>query len=83
MKLLAETDPGHGWLRVPIKLLERLNIVDKISRYSYKAAGYAFLEEDCDWSVFHCAMEKYGIEYTIDHKHVNYDSPIREYQPFK
>ena len=62
MKLIATIDPGHGWLRVPVKLLEQLNIVDKISHYSYKCAGYAFLEEDCDWGVFVQAMEKIGNE---------------------
>ena len=83
MKLIAKTDPSHGWLQVPMALLERLNIVDKISEFSYKAAGYAFLEEDCDWTVFHYAMQKHGIEYTVDHIHTDKVSIIRQYQPFK
>jgi len=83
MKLIATIDPGHGWLRVPIKLLQRLNIVDKISHYSYKAAGYAFLEEDCDWGVFSRAMEKNGLQYTVEPQILNEDSIIRQYDSFK
>ena len=70
-------------LRIFKSHFERLNIVDKISEYSYKAAGYAFLEEDCDWTVFHRAMQKHGIQYTVDHIHTDKDSIIRQYQPFK
>jgi len=83
MKLIATIDPGHGWLRVPIKLLERLNIVDKISHYSYKCANYAFLEEDCDWEVFARAMEKNGLQYTVEPQILNEDSIIRQYDSFK
>ena len=83
MKLIATIDPGHGWLRVPIKLLQRLNIVDKISRYSYKAAGYAFLEEDCDWGVFARAMEKNSLQYTVEPQILNEDSIIRQYESFR
>jgi len=83
MKLIATIDPSHGWLRVPIKLLERLNIIDKISHYSYKAAGYAFLEEDCDWGVFANAMEKNGLQYTVEPQILNEDSIIRQYDSFK
>ena len=28
-------DPGHGWLKVPIRYLSVLGIVDKVSKYSY------------------------------------------------
>jgi hypothetical protein len=60
MKLIAKTDPGHGWLQVPMALIERLNIVD-----------------------IHRAMQKHGIQYTVDHIHTDKDSIIRQYQPFK
>ena len=55
-------DPGHGWLRVPLKLLSQLNIADQISHYSYKRGDYAYLEEDCDFTVFHKAMKDIGKE---------------------
>ena len=83
MKLLAKTDPGHGWLQVPIDLLEKLNITDKISGYSYKRGSYAYLEEDCDWTIFSRAMEANGLTYSVECEHSDQDSSIRQYQPFK
>jgi hypothetical protein len=52
MELIFLSDPGHGWLRVPIKLLEDWNIDILITEYSYRTKEFAFLEEDCDASVF-------------------------------
>ena len=83
MKLLAKTDPGHGWLQVPINLLEKLNITDKISEYSYKRCSYAYLEEDCEGKRGCRAMEANGLTYSVGCEHSDQDSPIRQYQPFK
>jgi len=52
MELTFLSDPGHGWLRVPMKLLEDWNIDILITEYSYRTKEFAFLEEDCDASVF-------------------------------
>jgi hypothetical protein len=49
-KYLFISDPGHGWLRVPLK--EILPIQDKISKCSYMNSKFAYLEEDCDMSIF-------------------------------
>lgn len=48
------SDPGHGWLAVPIAELQALGIADKITRYSYRSPDglVAYLEEDCDLSTF-------------------------------
>jgi hypothetical protein len=46
------SDPGHGWLEVPIAEINRLKISGKISNYSYKNGEMAYLEEDCDASLF-------------------------------
>lgn len=46
------SDAGHAWLKVPVKLLIDLDIADQISAYSYYRAGFAYLEEDCDFSRF-------------------------------
>ena len=35
LSLQFYSDPGHGWLKTPIKLLEQLEIADQISPYSY------------------------------------------------
>jgi hypothetical protein len=53
-KYVFTSDPGHGWLRVPMAELVEMGIADKISQYSYISANrrFAYLEEDCDLSVF-------------------------------
>jgi len=38
-------DPGHGWLRVPIKRLKELGIENEISHCSHRKGRYAYLEE--------------------------------------
>ena len=52
------SDPGHGWLEVPIEELLDLGIWDKISGYSYQKGGMAYLEEDCDAPLFIDAWQK-------------------------
>jgi len=52
------TDPGHGWLEVPISELIELDIERRISCYSYVNKDTAYLEEDCDAGVFIKAYEK-------------------------
>lgn len=54
------SDPGHGWLRVPIMTLVRLEIAGKISPYSYWRKGHAYLEEDCDASLLIKALQDKG-----------------------
>lgn len=52
------TDPGHGWLAVPIEQIQELGIAGSISGYSYLGSshkgydGFALLEEDCDAGVY-------------------------------
>jgi hypothetical protein len=46
------TDPGHGWISVPLEDIKKLGIADKISSYSYMTQTTAYLEEDCDASIF-------------------------------
>ena len=55
------TDPGHGWLRVETLELHVLGVAGDISGYSYlhPSGKYAYLEEDCDATVF---IEAYGRE---------------------
>lgn len=49
-------DPSHGWVKVPIKLLAELNLLDSISPYSYIRKNFAYLEEDSDYAKFHTAF---------------------------
>lgn len=53
------SDPGHGWLEVPIEHLKQLDIADKISNFSYRKGDMAYLEEDQDASEFIKAYEEY------------------------
>lgn len=42
------SDPGHGWLRVPLEQIVELGIKDDVSPFSYMDETYAYLEEDQD-----------------------------------
>ena len=44
------SDPGHGWLEVPLTELQRICPVK--SQFSYKNGVFAYLEEDCDMPKF-------------------------------
>ena len=46
------TDPGHGWVSVPLEDIKRLGITDNISAYSYMTDKRVYLEEDCDAGLF-------------------------------
>ena len=82
MKLTFYSDPGHGWLEVPVQLLADLGIKDKVSRYSYRKGEKAYLEEDCDCSLFMQAMKNIGL--TVEFRDVveNESSFIRRLQKF-
>ena len=59
-KLTFHFDAGHAWLEVDAAELERLGVADKISKYSYRRGGRAYLEEDCDAGVYITAAAKAG-----------------------
>lgn len=80
MKFIYFTDPGHGWLKVPRKLLEDLGIADQISHYSYQRGDYVYLEEDMDYTRF---FNAYGMtESQVIERHTNRRSRIRSYRPY-
>ena len=51
-KLTFHYDAGHGWLEVDASELERMGIAGRISGYSYRRGGKAYLEEDVDAGVY-------------------------------
>ena len=58
------SDPGHGWLEVPLTdtLLSGL----QISTFSYiSKTGFAYLEEDCDMTRYMDAADRAGVTVTI------------------
>ncbi len=46
------SDPGHGWLCIPLADIATLGIEEDISPYSFINGRFAYLEEDCDYTVF-------------------------------
>jgi len=57
------SDPGHGWVKVPKAILSDLMIAEKISRYSYQRDAFAYLEEDCDLTIFFNAYrDRFGTD---------------------
>jgi hypothetical protein len=75
-------DPSHGWVEVPIAELRRLNVADKISRYSHRNGHLAYLEEDCDFSVWMEAKKAAGEEYNIVEHNTNNDSIVRSFKGY-
>jgi hypothetical protein len=51
-KFNSHSDAGHGWLAVKLDMLEKLDLIDKISKFSYIKGKTVYLEEDCDASLF-------------------------------
>jgi hypothetical protein len=82
MRLNFYEDPGHGWLAVPLPLLDKLGIIDQISTYSYMRGMLAHLEEDCDYALFARAMNDAGRFFTVKHHHTDNRSRIRTYCHF-
>jgi hypothetical protein len=77
-------DPGHGWVEVTLKELRELNIADKITRYSYWKKGVAFLEEDCDASVFFDAyVDKHKENPKFERVYHNYEAPCRNFESYR
>mgnify|MGYP003143014551 CR=1 FL=1 len=76
------TDPGHGWLQVPRRMLTELGIDGDVTSFSYEGGDYVYLEEDCDAGTFVRAyQDKHGKrpEFVEIHKEV---TPIRNYQQY-
>jgi hypothetical protein len=74
------SDPAHGWLEVEIDELVRLGLVNKISHFSYINGEKAYLEEDCDASLF--CKTKAALGEPIEFNEINSahsDSFIRNY----
>jgi len=82
--IIIYTDPSHGWAKVSLKELSRLNIIDKISSYSYihKNGLNAYLEEDCDLSTYLKALDDKGIKFKFIEKHTDKSSKIRSYNRY-
>ncbi len=77
--LVFHTDPGHGWLEVPVKEVRNSGV--PISQCSYIKGDKAYLEEDCDAHAYLNYLDEQNIAYTISRDvHVNHSHPIRNYK---
>lgn len=74
------TDPGHGWLEVPVGDVLALDLTPGMfSPYSYRKGSFLFLEEDCDAELF---MVAYAAKHGAYPRYVKRDtnnSAIRTY----
>ena len=77
------SDPGHGWLEVPVSELVRLGIATQISRYSYKKGAMAYLEEDSDAGVYLGALEAAGEPRPALDEVYQERTPIRGYASYR
>lgn len=77
-------DPGHAWARVPRGLLSTLGIEQRVTPYSYQRGQYAYLEEDCDLSLFIQAYRQHtGRDPAFRESHTDKYSKIRGYASYK
>lgn len=77
-------DAGHGWLKVPKDLLQKLGIEKEITPYSYVKGNDVYLEEDVDASIFFNAYEDiYGQKPKITEYYDGDESIIRDYRPYR
>jgi hypothetical protein len=76
------TDPGHGWLEVPVAKIFQFGIQDQISGYSYRNGDTAYLEEDCDANLFIQSLKSFGGEFNYREKSSNAESFIRNMPRF-
>ena len=90
-KRVKYDDPGHGWMKVSIKDLELLGILDKITGFSYQRGENVYLEEDADVSTFFNAVagedDPDGLCEVLRNnttvKHTNNTSRIRGYSKYE
>lgn len=76
------TDPGHGWLAVRKSELIALDVLERITPYSYMKGDTVYLEEDCDAATFMQAyQEKVGKELLYRSSYQE-KTPIRYYENF-
>ncbi len=73
------SDAGHGWLAVKVAELYRLGIEYKISQFSYIKGKTAYLEEDCDLSLFLRTKKERGETVEIVEGKPQKYSPVRSY----
>lgn len=72
-------DQSHGWLEVPLSLVRKLGIQNKISKYSYFSSlkNMVYLEEDLDAQLFAEAMKEKDLDFSVMNTIYEINSRIR------
>jgi len=77
------SDPSHSYLKVPVRLAEKLNFTNKISEYSFFNEEYIWLEEDVDMALFFNALDERALpEPLIFSETLDHQAPFRLYPRF-
>ena len=83
MKVKFYSDPGHGWAAVKRTTLVKLNIINRITPYSYQKGHTVYLEEDCDMTTLAQALALEQDTLELEYHHTDDRSPIRNYPRFQ
>lgn len=76
------TDPSHGWIKIALKHLNKLNLIDKITPFSFIYNNHAYLEEDCDASLLIDTLKQNDIHFEFRYHHSNTSSKLRYYDSY-
>lgn len=75
---------SHGWVAVKRELLHRLNIADKITRFSSQKGDTVYLEEDNDANLFVKAFkERFGHKPQFQTVQIKGRSAIYSYRSYE
>ena len=83
LKLNFHCDPAHGWLEVMQEDIDTLGIAGLISAYSYAQGDTAYLEEDCDATLYIEGANAAGWTIQIVEKYTDADSHIRRMESYR
>lgn len=85
MKFTYYKDSGHGWLKVPVSVLQKFKVDLKISNCSYLSPSkkFAYLEEDSDANKLLTVLLKENIEVVIVSPRHSRSTHIRRYPRFR
>ena len=73
------SDPGHAWVAVKVKTLFALDVLNRLSIYSYIRGKTVYAEYHCDAGKVVEAFKAAGYEVNFDYNHTDKTHPIRSY----
>ena len=76
------SDPAHGWIKISLKHLKELELIDQITPFSYINNKHAYLEEDLDASRLLNRLEELNIPYSFNYYDSFGSSKIRLYDSY-